>query len=198
MIRRILAVAAASMLGVTAAAAQMGGMGGMGGWRSDSIPSMGMARGMMMSGMMGQGMMGQGMMGMMGQGMGMMATGGPGPTAILRLRDALQLTDEQVTRLEKIQQDFWSTVQPQMTAMMSSHGAAARALQGESPDFDAYQQELQAAANIMVQTHVAMARAHFEARGVLTPEQREHLDSQGAHMMQGVMRGYGWSDMMGR
>lgn len=161
-------------------------------------PSMGMAQGMMMGGMMGQGMMGSGMMGMMGQGMGMMATGGPGAAAMLDMRDALDLTDEQVSRLETIRDELAATVQPLMTAMMSSHTAAADALRGEEPDFDAYQQGLQGAANIMVSVHVAMARSQAEARDVLTPDQFERLQSRGPQMMGDVMQMHGWPGMMGR
>jgi Spy/CpxP family protein refolding chaperone len=167
----------------------------MHGQMSDSVPSMGMAHGMMIGGMMGQGMMGADMMQMMGQGMGMMATGGPGPATLLRMRETLDLTDAQVTRLEEIQRETQSTVQPQMTAMMSSHDAARQALQVAPPDFDTYERSLQAAANIMVQTHVAMARAQLEARDVLTPEQRESLATRGPEAMQGMMGGWGWGMM---
>lgn len=197
MFKEIMAtVAAVAVLGSTAAVAQEGPRGqqtpgGMGPW-------MGMAQGMMMGGMMGQGMMGSGMMGMMGQGMGMMATGGPGAAAMLDMRDALDLTDEQVSRLETIRDGLAATVQPLMTAMMSSHTAAAEALRGDTPDFDAYQQGLQAAANIMVQTHVATARSQVEAREVLTPEQLGLLRDHGPNMMQGLMQMHGWPGMMGR
>ena len=187
MIKRIAAVAVMMVLGASAADAQRGGMHGQ---MSDSVPSMGMAQGMMMGGMMGSGMMQ-----MMAQGMGTMATGGPGPTTLLRMRHALELTDTQVSRLEEIQREVQSTVQPQMTAMMSSHDAARQALQGDSPDFDAYQRSLQTAANIMVQMHVAMARGQVEARELLTPEQRERLETRGSEMMQGMMGGWGWGMM---
>jgi Spy/CpxP family protein refolding chaperone len=195
MMRRIAAVAAAVTLlgGAVAAAPQVAGMHDQ---DPNAAGSMGMAQGMMMGGMMGQGMVGSGMMQMIGQGMGMMATGGPGAAAILRMRDALDLTDDQVSRLEKIQQDLQTTVQPQMTAMMSTQSGAAQALRGDSPDFNAYQQSLQAAANIMVQAHVAMARSQVEARNVLTPEQRQKLQTQGGQMMQGTMGTYGWGGMM--
>jgi len=189
MFKRIAAVAVLMVLGASTADAQRGGMHGQ---MSDSVPSMGMAQGMMMGGLMGEGMMGSGMMQMMGQGMGMMATGGPGPTTLLRMRDALELTGAQVSRLEEIQREVQNTVQPQMTAMMSSHDAARQALEGDAPDFDAYQRSLQAAANIMVQTHVAVARAQVDARKVLTPEQTARLEARGAQAMQGMMGGWGW------
>jgi len=193
---RIAAVAATvtALGGAAAAVPQVAGMHGQG---PNAAGSMGMARGMMMGGMMGQGMMGSGMMQMMGQGMGMMATGGPGATAILRMREALDLSDDQVSRLEKIREDLQATVGPQMTAMMSTQSAVAQALQGETPDFNAYQQSLQAAANIMVQTHVAMARSQVDARNVLTPEQRQKLQTQGLRMLHDSMGAYGWGDMGG-
>lgn len=193
MIIRMLTAAVVTAAAATSVAAQRGGMHEQ---MPDSTPSMGVAHGMMMGGMMGEGMMGSGMMQMMGQGMGMMATGGPGPMTLLRMRDTLSLTDEQVGQLEAIQQDFQTTIQAHMTAAMASHQAANEALSRESPDFDAYQQSLQAAANTMVQAHVAMARAAAEAREVLTPEQREQLRTGGAQMMRSMMEHYGWEGMM--
>lgn len=193
MLKRVIATAALVLLGTTTAAAQMHGMHGQ---ATDTTPSMGMARGMMMGGMMGQGMMGSGMMQMMGQGMGMMATGGPGPMTLLRMQDELELTDEQVGRLESIQAESQEQMQTQMTAAMDAHREAAQALEGDAPDLQAYQQTLQGAANIMVQMHVGMARTSMEARDVLTPEQRERLGEQGPEMMQGMMGRYGWGGMM--
>ncbi|MDZ7780496.1 MAG: periplasmic heavy metal sensor [Gemmatimonadota bacterium] len=183
------AMLALTLFGVTAVAGQAGGMQRMQGQMSDSTPSMGMAHGMMMGGMMGHGMMGSGMMPMMGQGMGMMATGGPGPTTLLRMRDALELSDDQVARLQELEEAFQEETGSHMNAAMASHEEAARALQGDAPDLGAYQQSLQAAANVMVQFHAAMARAAIDAREVLTPEQRERLNTQGAQMMGDMMRG---------
>lgn len=117
---------------------------------------------------------------------------------MLDMHDALHLTDEQVSRLEAIRDGLAGTVQPLMTAMMASHTAAAQALQGDTPDFDVYQQNLQAAANIMVSAHVAMARSQVEARDVLTPEQLEMLRERGPSMMGSVMQMHGWPGMMGR
>lgn len=184
MIKPIVTVAVVTMLSAMAVSAQVSGQHRQ---MSDTTSAMGMAQGMMMGSMMGQGMMGSGMMQMMGQGMGMMATGGPGATAMLTMRDALDLSDEQVSRLETIRDELATTVQPLMTAMMASHTAAAGALQGDTPQLGAYQQNLQTAANIMVQTHVAMAQAQVQARRVLTPEQRERLAVRGMQMMQGAM-----------
>lgn len=185
MIKRFATVVALLLLGGTAAEAQRHPM--MRGQVADTMPSMEMARGMMMGGMMGQGMMGSGMMPMMGRGMGMMATGGPGPTALLRMRDALELTDEQVSTLESMRDDLQSQMQGRMTAMMTAHQAAAAALDSETPDWEAYEGNLETAADVMVRTHVMMARTARDARDVLTPEQRETLDARGMEMMRGMM-----------
>lgn len=135
---------------------------------------------------MGQGMMGGGMMQMMMGGMGMMGTGGPGPGMILRMGDALGLTDEQRAELEAIQEEYQETVAPMMSSMMEIHRDAAERLTGDSPDFDAYEGALREAADAMVEAHVAMARAASEARAVLTDEQRAQLQ-RGMQMMQGMM-----------
>jgi len=193
MFKGIIAVLATTAVVGTAAAVQVAPRQQHG---PDSFPSMGMARGMMTGGMMGQGVMGSGMMGMMGQGMGVVATGGPGAAAMLSMREGLGLTDEQVGRLEAIRDEFARTAQPQMNAMMASHAAAATALKADPPDLDAYQQGLQAAANIMVQTHVAMARSQLEAQGVLTPEQLERLEARGSQMMGHAMEMHGWGGTM--
>lgn len=184
MFKRIAAVAALSALGVSAADAQQPGMHGH---MSDSLPSMEKGQEMMMGGMMGQGMMGAGMMQMMGQGMGMMATGGPGPAMLLRMRDDLDLTGDQVSRIEEILGELRAGVEPQMSTAMSAHNAAKAALEADPADFDAYEQSLEAAANVMVQLHVAMARAQVETREVLTPEQRENLSERRMKMMPGMM-----------
>lgn len=184
MIKRIAAMTVLLMTAGVGVGAQMHQHG-----PAQDSASMEMARGMMMGGMMGQGMMGSGMMQMMGRGMGMMATGGPGPSALLRMRDELELTDEQASTLESMQADLQSEMQGRMAAMMSAHQAASNALDDETPDWDAYEGNLRTAADLMVQTHLTMARAAQDARGVLTPEQLETLERRGMDMMRGMMHG---------
>jgi len=178
MYRRMLAIATGLLLAAPALAAQMPGMHRP---PSDSMP----------------GMMGSGMMQMMGHGMGMMATGGPGPTMLLRTRDALELTDDQVSRLEAIRDEHAGAPRQAMTAAMSAHRRAAEALHGDSPDFGAYEDALGEASDHMVRAHVAMARAAVQARAVLTPEQRERLHS-GMQMMREMMGGRGMGPGMMR
>jgi Spy/CpxP family protein refolding chaperone len=169
---------------------------GVAGQRPTEPGMMGQGMGgmMQMMQMMGEGMMGPGMMEMMGQGMGMMGTGGPGPAMILRMGEALDLTDEQRTRLQAIQSGLSDSMQPFMAAVMEAHQEASAALEGDSPDFGAYERALRRAASQMVEAHVAMARAAAEGRDVLTEEQRQQLrDSM--QMMRGMM-GQGQSGMM--
>lgn len=182
------------LIAATGVSAQRAGMHAQ---RADSTPAMMGQDMMMMRGMMGQGMMGQHMMMMMGRGMGMMATGGPGPAALLRIGDALELSDQQRGRLEEIQDETAADAQGHMYAAMAAHREAAEALQPESPDFDAYERALREAADHMVVAHTLMAKVALESREVLTPEQREQLQ-RGMHMMGQMMGGPGAGGGMGR
>jgi Spy/CpxP family protein refolding chaperone len=182
----------ASCLSAQGRGAPGGPPGAMPGMNGDGMGMGGMMQ-MMGQGMMGGGMMGPEMMSMMGQGMGVMTTGGPGPSMILRMGDALNLTDEQRSQLDAIQTEFTDSVEPLMAGAREAHQNAAAALDGDSPDLEAYERALREAADGMVEAHVAMARAAAEARDVLTDEQREGLEG-GMQMMQGMMGGGG---MMG-
>ena len=162
----------------------------------DQEPSMMMSCPMMqqmMQGMHGQ-MEGMDMQGMRGQmtGPGMMGSvdamhGGPG--MILRSSQALALTAAQTERLEALQERLRSEFQEHMQAAMAAQQEAAVALEGDAPDLDAYSAALREAADHMVVAHVAMTRATLDARGILTPEQREKLGDAmgGMHGMHGGM-----------
>ena len=134
---------------------------------------------------MGEGMSSQ-MLQRVGQGVGIVVTGGPGSAMILSMGEALNLTDDQRAQLEAIQAEYSEVAQPHMPGMIAAHQDVRAALEGDSPDFGAYEHALQEAADLMVQAHVAMARAAEEARNVLTDEQLERLGS-GMPMMYGMM-----------
>ena len=134
---------------------------------------------------MGEGMSSQ-MLQRVGQGVGIVVTGGPGPAMILSMGEAVNLTDDQRAQLEAIQAEYSEAAQPHMPGMIAAHQDVRAALEGDSPDFGAYEHALQEAADLMVQAHVAMARAAEEARNVLTDEQLERLGS-GMPMMYGMM-----------
>lgn len=119
--------------------------------------------------------------------MGMMGTQAS-PQMILRMRETLELTDEQVQRIEAIQGEMQKAHQPHMHAAMQAMQEAQRLLDPDSPDWDRYEAQLREATDHHVQAHVAMARASVDARNVLTAEQRERLGT-GMKMMQGGMPG---------
>ena len=145
--------------------------------------------------MMGEGMSSQ-MLQRVGQGMGIVVTGGPGPAMIMSMREALTLTDQQMAQLEAILAEYSEVAQPHMPGMAVAHEDVRAALEGDSPDFGAYERALQEGADLMVQAHVAMARAAEEVRNVLTDEQLEQLGS-GMAMMHGLMQHGGTDPGMG-
>jgi len=155
-------------------------------------------------------MQGQAMQGMQ-HCMAMM--GGPPPQMLLQHREALDLSADQVTRLEALQARARETARPHMQPAMQAHMAAAELLKGDAPDFQGYEARIREAADHMVRAHVAMARIAVDARGVLTTEQRGKLDELGRGMMgdgehammggghgqmeHGAMGGMGMGHMMG-
>lgn len=180
--RRILALVAGLLLALpTVAAAQEGQH------RHGEEP----AREQGMQERMGTGMQGcpmmmghdGGMMGMMGMGMGMAA---PGPMMILHHGDALDLTDEQVEKLQALQERLDQTRKEHMEAAQALHRKLSEQAEGAEMDLEAYESALRELADQRVAMHLAMARAGLEAREVLTPEQREKL-RVGAEFMRDMM-----------
>lgn len=98
-----------------------------------------------------------------------------GPGMILKLKESLELTDDQVKRLMTIQKEAQAGMQQHMMAGMKAMQAADKLLDVASPDFAAYEVAMRGAANHMVLAHTGMARADVEARQVLTADQRNHL-----------------------
>lgn len=149
-----------------------------------------MMQGMMMQDSMMQQMMG-GMAGpMMGSrmtGSPMMGAMGPGPEMLLAASDALELTPDQTERLEAIRDRLQDEHRVHMSSVMTAHGDASAAVEGDAPDLDAYARALNEAADQMVLAHVAMTRSALEARKILTPEQLEKLDELPMHGMRGGM-----------
>ncbi len=121
--------------------------------------------------------------------------GGPSPQMLLHHGDALGLTAEQVGRIEGLRDQAKATAAPHMRAAMGAHTAAAEHLQGEFPDFEAYEGTLREVADHMVLGHVAMARIAVQTGKVLTPEQRATLEELTGR---GMMMGDHPQGMMGR
>jgi hypothetical protein len=190
-----------------------------------------MGQGMMGSGMYGQGMYGRGMMGsgMYGQGMygrGMMGSGNPGamgypmmaggmmgaggwmmgglagPQQIIAMSQRLDLSADQVSDLKDVQARAFTAAQEAMNRAADARSRAATVLEQNPNDFEAYADVLRDLSTDLTEANVAMAKASFEARDLLTQEQRGTLEEildqwggpRGAGMMGGGMMGGG---MMG-
>lgn len=151
----------------------------------------------MMGGMMGgEGMHRPRMMSMM------IAGPGPAPRMLLHMKDALRLSDDQVSRLEEIRTNLQEERTTHMEAARTARKAAHEAMTREgSPDVDAHEEHLREAADHHVQAHMTMVRAHQQARDVLTDDQRSNVEFFGQMMeMMGRMmdRGGHGMEMEGR
>ncbi len=168
-----------------------GMMGMMGsGMYGQGINGQGMyGRGMMGSGMYGRGMYGQGMMGsgyagaggypMMGGGPmgfgGMMAGGLVGPQQLIGMSERLGLSADQVSDLEDVQARAFTAAQAAMNQAAEARTRAVTTLEQNPSDFEAYADALRDVSTDITEANVAMARASFEARDLLTKEQRASL-----------------------
>ncbi len=93
----------------------------------------------------------------------------------LSLRESLDLTADQVTRLTALRVTSQAEAQQHMAAHMEGMQSAAKISESAAPDLSTYESELRAAANHMVLEHLGMARADAASRNVLTPTQRDRL-----------------------
>jgi Spy/CpxP family protein refolding chaperone len=135
---------------------------------------------------------------MMDEGMmGMMQLMHAQPAMLLEASEALDLTSEQTQQLTALRDRARPEHEQHQEAAMAAHRSAAAALEGDAPDLDAYAAALGQASDHMVMAHVAMTRTAFEAREILTPEQREKLretmtgmhNMGGGTMDHGIMQG---------
>ena len=142
----------------------------------------------MMMGPMGDSMMRGGqrqMRGVMGGQMGAMMNDS---AMMVQMRSQLGLTDAQMQQLRATHQRACAAAQPHMTMAMQAHQAAMKALAGDSPKLNVYEDQLETGAKHMVKAQVEMAKGMIEFRKTLTPAQRQKLDQMHQQMMQGGMR----------
>lgn len=128
-----------------------------------------------------------------------------GPSAVLGRREALGLTNSQVTRLEVIEQRTREARSGTMERMQSVHQDLARLADSERFDEPAVRRAFSRMGELHADVGVALLRARHETRAVLTPGQREKLAQVGAggmnmrgmQGMMGAMRGHegGMMDM---
>lgn len=146
-----------------------------------------------------------GQMGMMSDGMGMQTMGmhgmdmmhshmQHGPAMLLRQRDALDLSNEQIERLEELEgrvddlhSSHMSELAPVREQLKALHGS-------EEFDKDRYEELLQRQANLRVEMMVEMADVHQASFAVLTDEQKSNV-RYGMRMMRSMQ---GDAEMSGR
>ncbi len=166
---RILSALAVLMLAALPVSAQQGQMHRRGG------------SGMMEKGTMEQGMMGQ-------QGMGMMAQMSTMPSALLSNASELGLSEDQKAELTVLDEGFRAERAEHMKAMGAAHETASKLIEGENPDWAAYEKAITEAAGHMAGMHVAMVRASRAGKATLEPEQMAKLES-GMSMTHSMMSG---------
>jgi Spy/CpxP family protein refolding chaperone len=105
-----------------------------------------------------------------------------------QMASELGLSDAQLGQFRAIHQRACTAAQPHMTMAMQARQAAMKALEGDKPNLDHFEDQLDKAAKHMVQAQVEMAKGMIEIRTTLTPVQRQKLDQMHQQMMQGGMR----------
>jgi Spy/CpxP family protein refolding chaperone len=138
-------------------------------------------------------------MGMMGEHC-MKMMGGPPPAMLLHHQEELDLSADQIRRIERLQAEADGAAY--MGAVMAAHREAAELLQADQPDLAAYEAKLREGAEHMIRAHTQMARTVVEARGILTPEQHQKVaglahGAAGHGHGHGAMGGEGHQGMMG-
>lgn len=146
-----------------------------------------------------------GQMGMMSDGMGMQTMGmhgmdmmhshmQHGPAMLLRQRDALEMSNEQIERLEELEgrvDDLHSSHMSELAPVREQLKALHRS---EEFDKDRYEELLQRQANLRVEMMVEMADVHQASFAVLTDEQKSNV-RYGMRMMRSMQ---GDAEMSGR
>jgi hypothetical protein len=140
-----------------------------------------------MPGMQGTGMPGRGMQRSRMQGPGMQgiapgARGGSPVSALLRARASLDLTDDQVRRLQAIESSAAGA--PNSAEMLRARADLMEAMRGDG-NLDAARAAMDRMNRLRTEQALSGLKARQEARNVLTPEQRTRAEN----LMGGAMRG---------
>jgi len=166
------------MMGASMVGTSMTGMNGLG---------------MAASGMMGMpnsaSMARPGMAGMGSPGPGMMSVGLPGPQQIIALGDELDLSPEQIAGLEDVQARSMESAGREMGLAAEARDRAVTLLDENPEGFDEYSGALREVLTHIAEANIAVARGAFEARVLLTPEQKEALPEALSHAGEAYGRG---------
>lgn len=160
-----------SRLTTLALALTLGSVTGLAAQQPPAGPPQGrMGPGMRMGQEMNMMPMGRGMM----RGMAVVAAFSPGH--LLSRRDALGLTDQQVTQLQALDKQVRDAHQKAMASAKTERDALVAAWKAEQPDATQVRGHAQALMQAMQSAHLAMLGAAAQAKGLLTPEQRGHVE----------------------
>ncbi|MDE3013868.1 MAG: Spy/CpxP family protein refolding chaperone [Gemmatimonadota bacterium] len=107
------------------------------------------------------------------------------PQRLLSMQEALGLSEGQMSRLQEMAEAASEQSHGHMEQMMARGQGACEMVSGDSPDWDAYQDRMEAMADGMVSGHVSMMRSAVEARSVLSPDQIETVAAGMQHGMNG-------------
>jgi uncharacterized membrane protein len=131
-------------------------------------------------------MMGQMMNGQMSGRMGGLMGGKVNDSSMMaQMRSALALTDAQMQQMRAMHERACAAAQPHLQMAMQAHQAAMQALQGDHPNLDHFEDQLDKAAKHMVEAQVEMAKQMIAFHNSLTPAQRQKMDQMHQRMMQG-------------
>lgn len=101
-----------------------------------------------------------------------------------QMRAELGLSDAQMEEMRSMHQRACAAAQPHIQLARQAHQAAMQALQGDKPNLDHFEDQLDKAAKHMVEAQVAMAKQMIAFRNSLTPAQRQKMDQMHQRMMQ--------------
>ncbi|HET7040122.1 MAG TPA: hypothetical protein VFH97_09545, partial [Gemmatimonadales bacterium] len=104
------------------------------------------------------------------------------PDQLLAKKAELELTADQVTRLERLAAETKSKVDQSKAQAEQAHEQLMQALMADSPSLETVGQHFQAAHGAMGAAHWAELQAGLTAMGVLTEAQRAKVKSAGHGM----------------
>lgn len=106
---------------------------------------------------------------------GLPGMGGLGLGALLRFREQLELTDEQVSRLEALEEPLRQAHEEAQKTIQEHQRQLREAWQADEPDRNAIRSHMQAIMEAQQAAQLAALDAMLGARAVLTDEQRGRL-----------------------
>ncbi|KPK81070.1 MAG: hypothetical protein AMS25_07885 [Gemmatimonas sp. SM23_52] len=136
-------------------------------------------------------------LGQHGMGLRARALTGPGhvgPGLLLRLKSELELSNEQVGRLEKLQEDHGTAMETMRDRLAEMRESFAKAR--SERDWDALENAIDEFARLGAERAKSFLSLERESLGLLNDEQREKLDTlQGAARLLREQRFHRWQDM---